>query len=159
MKCESESLKATVKVQWYYVITLLKNVISNDFFKKPENGSFKTTEKQSEEVYIGSPNFLTAGYCLRSPESGQSGCNLAVKLTDIMICKGIRRRVSNLSYPFNQSVLQNKILESMMAQVICGETLSDSLRWISQGPCALVNDARSQREDDTLGKWKLFEEI
>ena len=44
-----------------------------------------------------------------------------------------------------------------MAQVICGETLSDSLRWISLGPCALVNDAHSQRAE-ALGKWKLFEE-
>ena len=44
-----------------------------------------------------------------------------------------------------------------MAQVICGETLSDILRWISLRPCALVNDAHSQREE-TLGKWKLFEE-
>ena len=91
----------------------------------------KPQKNNLREVYIGSPNFLTAVYCLRSPESGQSGCNLAVRLTDIMICKGLRRIVSNLSYPFNQSVLQNKILESTMAQVICGETLSDSLRWIS----------------------------
>ena len=39
-----------------------------------------------------------------------------------------------------------------MAQVICGETLSDSLRWISLGPFTLVNDAHSQREEFNHGQ-------
>ena len=120
--------------------------------KSPKMDLSKPQKNNLRELYI--ENFLTAGYCLRSPESGQSGCNLAVKLTDIMICKGIRRRVSNHILLINQYykiIFLNPQWHKSFVERHCQTASGGS-------PCALVNDARSQRED-TLGKWKLFEEI
>ena len=74
----------------------------NDFFKKTENGPFKTTEKQSERSIYWQPKLFDSSLL------PQESWVRTVKLTDIMICKGIRRRVSNLSIDY-QNTLRSRI--------------------------------------------------